>query len=75
MFILIHLAYYQLTEKIQNLNSDTAASMVFKFLLFQLPDCNTVTVVVQHAMGISESETGNTNCHFGELAAYVRELS
>lgn len=62
-------------EKIQNLNSDTAVSVVFKFLLFQLPDCNTVTVVVQHAMGILESETKNANCHFGELAANVRELS
>lgn len=64
------LANHQLMEKIQNLGSDTAGSMVFRFLLFQPPDCNKVTVVAQ-----LESETRNANCHFGELAAYVMELS
>lgn len=53
-------------KKIKNLNSDTAGSVVFKFLLFQLPDCNTVTVVGQHSVGIWESETRNANCHFGD---------
>ena len=71
----MHLANHQLMEKIQNLNSNTADSMIFKFLLFQLPDCNTLTVEVQRVMGILESETTNANCHFGKLAAYVRELS
>lgn len=38
-------------EKIHNLNSDTAGSMVFKFLLFQVPDCNTVNSCIAACYG------------------------